>query len=37
LGILDLAAQRGLADFAQASERLRETNFRAPKLYWMRC
>jgi predicted nucleic acid-binding protein len=28
LGILDLAAQRGLADFAQAVEQLRQTNFR---------
>ena len=31
LGILDLAAQRGLADFAQAVERLRKTNFRVPR------
>lgn len=31
LGILDLAAQRGLADFAQAVERLRRTNFRIPQ------
>ena len=30
LGILDLAAQRGLADFAQAVEQLRQTNFRIP-------
>lgn len=30
LGILDLAAQRGLADFAQAVEQLRQTNFRVP-------
>jgi predicted nucleic acid-binding protein len=29
-GILDLAAQRGLADFAQAVEQLRLTNFRFP-------
>jgi predicted nucleic acid-binding protein len=31
LGILDLAAERGLADFAQAVERLRQTNFRVPQ------
>ena len=31
LGILDLAAQRGLADFTQAVERLRKTNFRVPR------
>ena len=31
LGILDLAAQRGLAKFAQAVERLRQTNFRVPQ------
>jgi predicted nucleic acid-binding protein len=31
LGILDLAAQRGLAEFAQAVERLRQTNFRVPQ------
>jgi predicted nucleic acid-binding protein len=31
LGILDLAAERGLADFAQAMERLRRTNFRVPQ------
>jgi predicted nucleic acid-binding protein len=31
LGILDLAAQRGLAEFGQAVERLRETNFRVPQ------
>jgi predicted nucleic acid-binding protein len=30
LGILDLAAQRGLSDFAQAVEQLRHTNFRVP-------
>jgi predicted nucleic acid-binding protein len=30
LGILDLAAQRGLADFGEAVERLRQTNFRVP-------
>ncbi len=28
LGVLDLAAQRGVADFAQAVEQLRQTNFR---------
>jgi predicted nucleic acid-binding protein len=31
LGILDLAAQRGLAKFAQAVDRLRQTNFRVPQ------
>ena len=31
LGILDLAADRGFADFAQAVERLRRTNFRVPR------
>ena len=31
LGILDLAAQRGLAEFAQAVEQLRQTNFRVPR------
>jgi len=31
LGILDLAALHGLADFAQAVERLRLTNFRVPR------
>lgn len=31
LGILDLAAQRGLAKFAQAVEQLRQTNFRVPQ------
>jgi predicted nucleic acid-binding protein len=31
LGVLDLAAQRGLADFAQAVEQLRQTNFRVPQ------
>ena len=31
LGILDLAAQRGLADFAQAVNQLRLTNFRVPQ------
>jgi len=30
LGILDLAAQRGLLDFAQAAEQLRHTTFRVP-------
>jgi predicted nucleic acid-binding protein len=31
LGVLDLAAQRGLVDFAQAVGRLRQTTFRVPK------
>ena len=31
LGILDLAAQRGLGDFAQGVKRLRQTNFRVPR------
>ncbi len=31
LGILELASQYGLTDFAQAVERLRRTNFRSPK------
>jgi predicted nucleic acid-binding protein len=31
LGILELAAQDGLTDFAQAVERLQRTNFRSPK------
>jgi predicted nucleic acid-binding protein len=31
LGILDLAAQRGLAVFAQTVEKLRQTNFRVPQ------
>jgi len=31
LGILDLAAERGLADFARAVEKLRQTNFRVPQ------
>jgi len=31
LGILDLAAQRGLADFAQAVDQLRQTSFRVPE------
>ena len=31
LGILDLAAQRGLAEFAQAVEQLRQTSFRVPE------
>jgi predicted nucleic acid-binding protein len=30
LGLLDMAAQAGLADFAQAAERLRRTTFRSP-------
>lgn len=31
LGVLDIAAQRGLADFAQAVDRLRRTSFRIPE------
>jgi predicted nucleic acid-binding protein len=31
LGVLDLAAHRGLADFAEAVEQLRRTNFRVPE------
>ena len=31
LGVLDLAAQRGLVDFAQAAERLKRTTFRIPE------
>lgn len=31
LGVLDLAAQRGLVNFAQAIERLRRTTFRIPE------
>jgi predicted nucleic acid-binding protein len=31
LGILDLAAQRGMAEFVQAVNRLRQTNFRVPR------
>lgn len=31
LGVLDLAAQRGLADFVHAVETLRQTNFRVPE------
>ena len=31
LGVLDMAAERGLVIFAQAIERLRRTNFRMPK------
>jgi predicted nucleic acid-binding protein len=31
LGVLDLAAQGGLMNFAQAVERLRQTNFRSPE------
>jgi predicted nucleic acid-binding protein len=30
LGVLDLAARRGLVNFAQAANRLRRTNFRIP-------
>jgi len=32
LGILELAAQSGLVDFAQATDRLRRTNFRVPEV-----
>jgi predicted nucleic acid-binding protein len=31
LGVLDLAAQRGLVNFAQAANRLRQTTFRIPE------
>lgn len=31
LGVLDLAAERGLVNFAQAANRLRRTNFRIPE------
>jgi predicted nucleic acid-binding protein len=31
LGLLEMAAQRGLVDFAEAAERLRETTFRSPE------
>jgi hypothetical protein len=31
LSILDLAVQRGLADFAQAAEQLRQTSFGVPQ------
>ncbi len=31
LGVLDLAAQRGMVDFAQAVNRLRRTTFRIPE------
>jgi predicted nucleic acid-binding protein len=31
LGVLDLAAQRGLVSFAQAVDRLRRTTFRIPE------
>lgn len=31
LGVLDLAAQRGLVDFAQAIGRIRQTSFRIPE------
>lgn len=30
LGVLDLAAQRGLSNFTESVERLRQTNFRIP-------
>ncbi len=32
LGILDLAAERGLLNFPKSVERLRQTNFRVPEL-----
>jgi hypothetical protein len=32
LGVLDLAAQRGLVSFAQAVDRLRRTSFRIPEV-----
>jgi predicted nucleic acid-binding protein len=31
LGLLEMAAQRGLVDFTEAVERLRETTFRSPE------
>jgi predicted nucleic acid-binding protein len=31
LGLLEMAAQRGLLDFAEAAERLRQTTFRGPE------
>jgi predicted nucleic acid-binding protein len=31
LGLLEMAAQRGLVDFAEAAERLRQTTFRSPE------
>jgi predicted nucleic acid-binding protein len=31
LGLLDMAAQEGLVDFAEAAERLRNTTFRYPE------
>ena len=31
LGVLDLAARRGLTDFGQAVGRLQQTNFRVPQ------
>jgi predicted nucleic acid-binding protein len=31
LGLLEMAAQRELVDFAEAAERLRETSFRSPE------
>jgi predicted nucleic acid-binding protein len=31
LGVLDIAAERGLVDFAQAINRLRRTTFRIPE------
>jgi predicted nucleic acid-binding protein len=37
LGILDLAAERGLSDFAEAVEQLRQTTSEFPRFYWIRC
>ena len=31
LGLLEMAAQQGLVDFAEAAERLRQTTFRSPE------
>ena len=31
IGVLDLAAERGLVDFGQAANRLRRTSFRIPE------
>jgi predicted nucleic acid-binding protein len=31
LGVLDLAAERGIVSFAEAANRLRRTNFRIPE------
>jgi predicted nucleic acid-binding protein len=37
LGVLDLAARRGLLDLAAAFAKLRATNFRYPPRSWTRC